>query len=460
MVQAPSAGPAAERGVRRTRLDTMRSDGDDMIPRSGRVFVLVTSLLACDNRQVAAHGAPLSAPSNERRSPAVSVPKPAGFETRHLVLYQPDAVLADRLSSVDELAAYTKKLQAACIIPFRDATVPEALDVVVAVKQGGTSRVWFVAPARTDTDSSLAELALEIERIAPPIVRNGPIAFAIVGSLAGAPREQQSGSEYRPPLPKAWLEAAQQSGYPAVLPDDALRYAWPTSTRYSQSYPETEELFMPTQRTTLESGLEVTVHSHDLAVAGTSLPAWTLVTSGLSAFGQREVVLTIIRRDASREAFPEGVLGYIPVLKHFASQGRIVDDGGVSGYRSPGPFRLGSFVGLAFMNAPNIPGIPLPDAALAGVFLTEGELAMASACSTRRVLNQLGKVARYFPSPYWSDPYRQPVYMVEDVGKSLLGRVDRATVRSAAATLRGNVMELSIPESFAVTLAARTEGRA
>src|SRR5262249_9802594 len=113
----------------------------------------------------------------------------------------------------------------------------------------------------------------------------------------------------------------------------------------------------------------------------------------------------------------------------------------------------------AFMDAEPIPEIPLPDAALAGVFLTEGELSMASSCSTRRVLNRLGKAARYFPAPYWSDASRESVYTVEDSRRSLLAKSERATVADAFATLRGDVMDLSIPHAFATTLASRTESR-
>jgi hypothetical protein len=212
-------------------------------------------------------------------------------------------------------------------------------------------------------------------------------------------------------------------------------------------------------RTTFEPGLEATVYTHDLAVGEAKFPVWTLATRGLAASGQREVVFTIVRNAASGREFPKGVLGYIPVLKHFASQGRIVGEGGVSGYRAPGPFGLGPFVGVAFMDAEAIPEIPLPDAAMAGVFLTESELAMASACSTRRVLNRLGRAARYFPAPYWSDASRGSVYALDDSRVSLLAKFEHATVADAFATLRGDVMDLSIPQTFATTLASRTASR-
>jgi hypothetical protein len=176
-------------------------------------------------------------------------------------------------------------------------------------------------------------------------------------------------------------------------------------------------------------------------------------------FRQREVVLTILRT-SNHDGFPEGIIGYVPALKHFASQGRLVDDGGVSGYQAPGPFGFGAFVGLAFFGAPPIEGVALPDNALAGVFLTEGELAMATTCSVRRVLNRLGKAQRYFPVPFWSDPNRPSVYSVGDANQSLLAKIAHASLPAATATLRGNAMHLRLPSSFAAKLAERIEARA
>lgn len=166
------------------------------------------------------------------------------------------------------------------------------------------------------------------------------------------------------------------------------------------------------------------------------------MTEGLTSSGQREVTLTVLRRGGAESGFPEGVLAYIPALERLGVQGKVVKVHDVSGYRAPGPFGLGPFVGVAFVEAAPIPEVHAPPGALAGVFLTEGELAMATRCSVLRVLHRLGKVARYFPTPYWSDPSRQTVYDDADVERSVLSQLERAVVPEAAATLEGDVMRL------------------
>ena len=100
-------------------------------------------------------------------------------------------------------------------------------------------------------------------------------------------------------------------------------------------------------------------------------------------------------------------------MKRFAEQGRALNVGGISGYRAPGPFGLGDFVGLVLLEAKSIPGVMLPNGAFCGVFLTEGDM-MAASCAVSRVIHQLGKHAHYFPAPYWSDPARQSVYAPGD----------------------------------------------
>lgn len=216
---------------------------------------------------------------------------------------------------------------------------------------------------------------------------------------------------------------------------------------------------MQVYRTPIAANLEIALHAHDLPVMSENLPAWTLFTVGLASLGQRELALTVLRKGEALESFPQGVLGYLPALQQFASQGRIVDAGGISGYRSPGPFGFASFVGLTFLDAPAIPQVPLPDRYLAGVFLKEGELAMATNCSVRRVLHGLGRAIRYFPNPWWTDPARESIYRVEDSAESVLAQFDRAHVPEAYATLEGNHMELAVPASCAKELSARMENR-
>jgi hypothetical protein len=216
---------------------------------------------------------------------------------------------------------------------------------------------------------------------------------------------------------------------------------------------------MNSERIVLGPDIGVVVHAYELTAGTVRGPAWSLVTNGLTTFGQREVVLTILRTSATPRQFPKTVLEYVGALKHFALLGKIVGDGDLSGYRAPGPFQLGSFVGLGFFDATPISGIDLPEGALAGVFLTEGELSMATGSSVYRVLNALGRTARYFPVPFWSDPGRASVYQAGDLTRSILANLPRARVPSASATLHGDVMYLTVPSTFAAVLSERIERR-
>jgi hypothetical protein len=150
-----------------------------------------------------------------------------GFATKTVVLYQPDAILRERVPSVEALSAYIKAVQAVCEVHFSGASAPETLDVVVAIKPGGHSRAWFVSPSRSEADESLGRLRPQIEAVPPPAIRAGPVAFAIVATVAGATREAPGPDGFRPPMPRAWRDAPLESAGPRVVPDDVLRHIWP-----------------------------------------------------------------------------------------------------------------------------------------------------------------------------------------------------------------------------------------
>lgn len=155
-----------------------------------------------------------------------SVPMSA-FQTTNIVLYQPDGVLGERLPGVDALAAYLRKLQASAAPFFPDGSAPETLDIVVVIKPGGRSRVWFVSDSRPEADGVLARLRRELESVEVPTIKMGPVAFAISAAIAGAKREVSDGGGFRPPMPKEWQDAATKVKEPGVIPDDIVAVVWP-----------------------------------------------------------------------------------------------------------------------------------------------------------------------------------------------------------------------------------------
>jgi len=151
-----------------------------------------------------------------------------GFETENVVLYQPESVLSERVPSVEELAGYIKRLQGVCAEFFADAATPETLHIVVALKPGRQSRVWFVSSSPSPSGVNRESLRLRLEAVTPIEVQHGPVAFAISARIAGGNGNVPSGEgAYQPPIPKEWQDAAKGHGEALAIPDGFLALVWP-----------------------------------------------------------------------------------------------------------------------------------------------------------------------------------------------------------------------------------------
>jgi TonB family protein len=154
--------------------------------------------------------------------------KPRGFQTSQVVLYQNDDVLTDRISDAQVLARYIKQLEAVVTEFFARDEAPEKLTIVVALRPGGLSRVWFVASKRAADDERLRALRKKLEKIAPVEVTGGAMAFAIMGRIASAEdNTAESGENFQPPMPAEWTEAVKGQEPAPIAIDALLDAAWP-----------------------------------------------------------------------------------------------------------------------------------------------------------------------------------------------------------------------------------------
>jgi hypothetical protein len=162
-------------------------------------------------------------------SPVLALDTAEGFETDHVVLYQPDEVMQARLGAVADLANYVKQLQAVCTEFFATTKTPETLHIVVAVRPGKRARVWFVSSTRPAPDAQREPLRKKLEAIPPCDVHDGPVAFAISAKLAGGDGKNPKGDkDFKTPIPKEWQDAATATGKERVLvPDGLLDLIWP-----------------------------------------------------------------------------------------------------------------------------------------------------------------------------------------------------------------------------------------
>ena len=152
----------------------------------------------------------------------VALAAPRGFETENIVLYQPNDVLEERLPDVSKLADYIKRLQDVCQKFFAGATAPETLDIVVAVRPGRQSRIWFVSSVQSTPDASRKSLRKNLESVIPCDIASGSIAFAIAGKIAGGEGKKRTDI----PMPREWEKAAERKTN-VVIPDGILDAVWP-----------------------------------------------------------------------------------------------------------------------------------------------------------------------------------------------------------------------------------------
>ena len=145
-----------------------------------------------------------------------------GFETESIVLYQPNDILEERVSDVTKFADYIKRLQDVCQQFFAAATSPETLDIVVAVRPGRQSRVWFVSSVQSTLDAKRKSLRKNLERVIPCDVSEGSIAFAIAAKIAGGDGKKRKDI----PMPVEWQKAAKGK-VNVIIPDGVLDSAWP-----------------------------------------------------------------------------------------------------------------------------------------------------------------------------------------------------------------------------------------
>ena len=155
---------------------------------------------------------------------SVAAPLFAGSATMsNVVLYQPDGMMKERIGDVKPLAAFIQKIQIICAGAFTTEE-SEGVDVVVVLKSGGRSRVWFVSSLARMPDRSRLKAA--IEAIDAPAV-SGPVVFALSYDLNGFAHRLPTDGKFQPPIPAEWTEKTKGVVGPLMVPDGFIPYVWP-----------------------------------------------------------------------------------------------------------------------------------------------------------------------------------------------------------------------------------------
>jgi hypothetical protein len=154
----------------------------------------------------------------DTRTPADS------FRRSEIVLYQPDDALQALGVETTTLTEYIKQLTEVTVRLCAAVTTPQALQIVVAARPDGTSRVWLVTEQPPTTEVNVAALREALERVPPPPLAKGPLVLAMNGALAdGAARKLGTAESFQPPLPEEWKRV--MAGANTV--EEVVNRAWP-----------------------------------------------------------------------------------------------------------------------------------------------------------------------------------------------------------------------------------------
>ncbi len=166
------------------------------------------------------------------------------------------------------------------------------------------------------------------------------------------------------------------------------------------------------------------------------------VSDGLRAYGQREIAIAVrLRRRESEEEVRKVLRSFLALVRGFATNGRLVDDGGITEF-GPRGFLDPKVRGVGYGWYGGNPELGIPEDALVGTLLFADEIQLARATSVARVLTRLGEVTREFPFPLVSDRDRASVVSRRD-GESMLSSVARIVLPSLSVVLENDTVVLS-----------------
>lgn len=157
--------------------------------------------------------------ADEAKEPPATI----GYLTDHIALYQPDEVLVARVPDVTALSGYVQVLEGVCSLYFAATDRPDQIEVVVAVRPGEKSKVWL--NSKEVGAAGLESLRKKLEAVTPAEVKEGPVAFAILGKTGGGLPSGEP-AEKAPPVPNEWREAMKGAKEPLALPDGVLDLIW------------------------------------------------------------------------------------------------------------------------------------------------------------------------------------------------------------------------------------------
>lgn len=182
--------------------------------------------------------------------------------------------------------------------------------------------------------------------------------------------------------------------------------------------------------------LSVIVDEHQIpkSMGNSNLNALSYLSKGLTSVGQQELFFVLKTNQIDVSNIPQDPLFFLAQVYQLAQQGRIVKEGDITQFGSKD---MWGWKGIVYAPAPLHLQSKLPQNCLSMILLTLEEVQAVQDFGALRILSMLGKQARYYPFPYWTDHHRENL-LIKELQDSLLLRVNRVNLREATVTMLNN----------------------
>jgi len=225
--------------------------------------------------------------------------------------------------------------------------------------------------------------------------------------------------------------------------------------KISGTNPEEEPSDLPAEIELVENELwvEVAVHQIPKSMNNNSSNALSFLTRGMINQNQQELFFVLKTNHVGIHDVPQEPLYFFEQVYSLAKNGQIAREGSFTQF---GEKDLWGWKGIVYAKAPIHLQQELPENCLSMVLLNMEEVQAVQTFGYTRVLSMLGKQARYYPFPYWTDHYRENLLIKEVTPHSILGHSRRLVLPEANATLIDNHLYLKIDKNCPVDLSAET----
>jgi hypothetical protein len=202
----------------------------------------------------------------------------------------------------------------------------------------------------------------------------------------------------------------------------------------------------PIGQSRVADGVTVSIYAHAIRTHDGTIFAWTYVTSGLDRHHQRELTLTIVRKDGEREdAYPRDPLMLFKTIAKLAADGRVVTAFDETSWTDVG--LAGDARARAVTYVPSDTSVPHAPDALAMVVLVGEERAALEEFGAWRVVARLVQRTRYWPYPFWFERGRDEIFTAAMRKESIVGRTAHVLIPGVTVVRANERVVLHLPRA-------------